>query len=131
MPVWHGERGKKKTGGKIHAHRRKKKFELGSNPLLTKVEKAKKKIVRTKGGGRKIKSLAAQSVSVYDPTTKQTKRVKILDVIENPANPHFVRRGILTKGTTIETELGLARITSRPSQHGTVSAVLIKEKKSA
>lgn len=129
MPIWHGERGKKKTGGKIHAHRRKRKFELGSNPLMTKLGKERKKIARTKGSGRKIKSLATQSANVYDPSTRATKCVKIIDVIENPANPHFVRRGILTKGTTIETELGLARITSRPSQHGTVSAVLVKGKK--
>jgi small subunit ribosomal protein S8e len=129
MPVWHGERGKKKTGGKISAHRRKRKFELGSNPLMTKLGKEKKKIVRAKGGRKKIKSLAVQSANVYDPSTKKTQRVKIVDVIENPANPHFVRRGIITKGTTIETELGLARVTSRPSQHGIVSAVLTKEKK--
>ena len=56
-------------------------------------------------------------------------RVKIIDVIENPANPHFVRRGIITKGTTIETELGLARVTSRPSQHAVVSAVLLEKEK--
>jgi len=129
MPVWHGERGKKKTGGKIHAHRRKRKFELGSTPLMTKLGKETKKIVRTKGKGRKIKSLSAQHANVYDSATRATKRVKIIDVIENPANPHFVRRGIITKGTTIETELGLARVTSRPSQHGVVSAVLVKEKK--
>lgn len=128
MPVWHGERGKKKTGGRIKAHRRKRKFELGSNPLMTKLGGQRKKIVRTKGGGRKIKALTAQNANVYDPSTKKTKRVRIIDVVENPANPHFVRRGIITKGTTVETELGLARVTSRPSQQGVISAVLIKEK---
>lgn len=129
MPVWHGEIGKKRTGGSIHLHRRKKKFELGSNPLLTKLGKGRKSIIRTKGGGVKIKILAAQKANVYDPSTKQTKLVKITDIISNPANPHFVRRGIITKGATIETELGLARVTSRPSQQGAVNAVMIEEKK--
>ena len=128
MPIWHGDRGRKKTGGKVKVRRRKRKFELGSNPLLTKVDREKKKTVKTKGGGRKTRALAAQHANVYDPTTKTTKKVKVTDIIENPANPHFVRRGIITKGTTIETELGMARVTSRPSQRGIVNAVLVKGK---
>ena len=127
MPVWHGDRGKKKTGGKINLNRRKRKYELGSNPILTKLGKLKRKIVRTKGGGRKIKALSIDYANVYDASSKATKKVKIMDVVENKANPHLVRRGILTKGAVVETELGLARITSRPSQHGIVSAVLIKK----
>ena len=47
------------------------------------------------------------------------------EVVENPANRHFVRRNIMTKGTVIETEKGKARITSRPGQDGTINAVLI------
>jgi len=128
MPVWHGDRGKKKTGKKVKLARKKRKFELGSNPILTKLGKNKKKVVKTKGGGSKVKSLAVQYANVYDPSTKKTTKVRITDIVENPANPHFVRRGIITKGTTIETELGLARVKSRPSQYGIVSAVLVKEK---
>lgn len=129
MPIWHGERGKKKTGGKVNLYRRKRKFERGSNPLMTKLGKERKKVVRTKGGSRKLRALAAQTANVYDPATKKTQKVKIIDVIKNLANPHFVRRGIITKGTTIETELGLARVTSRPSQHGVVSAVVLEKEK--
>jgi len=40
----------------------------------------------------------------------------------------FVRRKIITKGAIIKTELGLAKVTSRPSQDGVVNAVLIEEK---
>ncbi|RLI95711.1 MAG: 30S ribosomal protein S8e, partial [Candidatus Aenigmatarchaeota archaeon] len=56
-----------------------------------------------------------------------TKKVKILDVLENPANPQLVRSKIVTKGCIIKTELGNAKVTSRPSQHGIVNAVLIKK----
>jgi len=127
MPVWHRDRGKKKTGGRINLNRRKRKYELGSNPILTKLGKVKRKIVRTKGGGSKVKALSIDHVNVYDASSKATKKVKIMDVVENKANPHLVRRGILTKGAVIETELGLAKITSRPSQHGVVSAVLLNK----
>ena len=129
MSVWHGEKGRKHTGGLIRLFRKKRKFELGSPPVHTKIEKEEKKITRTKGGGSKVKNFQTQTVNVLDPSSKQIKKVKILDVIENPANPQWVRRKIITKGTIIKTELGNARITSRPSQHGTVSAVIVEEKK--
>ncbi|MFH1622927.1 MAG: 30S ribosomal protein S8e [Candidatus Aenigmatarchaeota archaeon] len=128
MPVWHGDRGKRKTGGAVTQSRKKRKFELGSNPLMTKLGPEKKKSERTKGGLTKLRALSTDNANVYNPADKTTKRVKITDIVENPANPHFVRRGIITKGATIETELGLARVRSRPSQHGVVSAVLLKEK---
>ena len=57
------------------------------------------------------------------------KKLKILNVIENPANPHLVRQNIITKGCIIETEMGKARITSRPGQSGVLNAVLIEPKK--
>lgn len=128
MPVWHGDIGKRKTGGAMTQSRKKRKFELGSNPLMTTLGPVKRKTERTKGGLTKLRALSADYANVYNPADRTTKRVKITDIMENPASPHFVRRGIITKGATVETELGLARVRSRPSQHGVVSAVLLKEK---
>jgi small subunit ribosomal protein S8e len=130
MTVWHGEKGKKETGGKIILARKKRKRELGSLPVLTRVGKDERKKYRTKGGGEKVKAFSVEFANVLDPKTNVVKKVKILDVLENPANPHFVRRKIITKGAIIKTELGNARVTSRPSQHGIVNAIiLIDEKK--
>jgi small subunit ribosomal protein S8e len=126
---WHGEKGKKKTGGKITSHRKKRKYELGSLAIHTTIGKKKKKFSKTKGGGIKVKAVSVQSVNVYDPKTKKMKRVKILDIVKNPANPHLVRRGIITKGALIKTELGTAKVTSRPSQVGVANAVLVEENK--
>lgn len=126
MARWHGEVGKKPTGGKIKLHRGKRKYELGSLPLHTKLGKRKIKIVRTKGGGRKVKAASIEFVNVTDG--KETKKVKILDIVETPSDPHFARRGIITKGSVLKTELGLVKVTSRPSQHGILNAVKIKEK---
>ena len=52
-------------------------------------------------------------------------KTEIISVVENPANIHYVRRNIMTKGAIIETELGKAKITSRPGQTGTINAILI------
>jgi small subunit ribosomal protein S8e len=129
MAVWHGEKGKKRTGGEIVLARKKKKRELGSLPVLTKIGKEKREKFRTMGGGEKLKAFSVEFANVLDPKTNSAKKVKILDILENPANPHFVRRKIITKGAIIKTELGNAKVTSRPSQHGIVNAILIEEKK--
>jgi len=125
MAVWHGERGKTRTGGEITLSRKKKLCELGSLPTFTEIGKEKKKSYRTKGGGKKVKIFATEFANVLNPTTNEVKKAKILDVIENPANPHFVRRKVITKGAVIRTEVGNARITSRPNQHGVVNAVAL------
>jgi small subunit ribosomal protein S8e len=127
MAIWHGEKGRKPTGGLIKLARKKRKYELGSLPVHTKLGKEKRKIVRTKGGGRKVKAFSVEFANVLDPVSNTVKKVKILDIIENPANPHFVRRGIITKGCIIKTEIGNARVTSRPSQHGVVNAIALEK----
>jgi small subunit ribosomal protein S8e len=129
MAIWHGEKGKKPTGGKIHLSRKKRKRELGSLPLHTKIGKEKKKIEKTKGGGRKVKAFSVEFANVLDPASNTVKKVKILGIVSNPANPHFVRRGIITKGAVIKTEIGNARVTSRPSQHGIVNAIALEKEK--
>lgn len=128
MAVWHGDAGRKVTGGKIRIARKKRKYELGSEPAYTKIGEEKKRKKRTKGGGIKIKLSSTNFANVLDLETKKSKKVKILDVVENPANPHFARSEIITKGAIIETDLGKAKVTSRPSQHGIVNAVLIEKK---
>ncbi|RLF82243.1 30S ribosomal protein S8e, partial [Thermococci archaeon] len=54
-------------------------------------------------------------------------KVKIISVVENPANRQYVRRNIVTKGAIVQTEIGKALVTSRPGQDGIVNAVLLKE----
>ncbi|MDD4281670.1 MAG: 30S ribosomal protein S8e, partial [Candidatus Methanofastidiosa archaeon] len=63
-------------------------------------------------------------VNVHTPDG--AKRVRLTNVVENPANIHYVRRNVLTKGAVIETEIGKARITSRPGQDGVLNAILVE-----
>jgi len=130
MTKWHIDTGKKVTGGKIVSHRKKRKFQRGSLPLLTRIGKEKKTKERVKGGMEKVKLSQAEFANVIDPKTNKTRKVKILDVLRNEANPQYVRRRIITKGTIIKTELGEAKVLSRPSQQGIVNAqVLTTEEK--
>jgi len=115
----------KQTGAKYKDFRKKRKSDMGRIPTLTKIGESETKNVRVLGGNLKVRLQNADKVNLYNPKDKKSTVVKIKTVAENPANRHFVRRNIITKGTVVETELGKARITSRPGQDGTLNAVLI------
>ena len=127
MAISHHKAKKSPSGSKYRAFRKKKKFELGNNPTLTKLDKIRSKTVRTLGGNSKTRLLSVDTANIVDTKTKKSSKTKIKNVVDNPANRYFVRRNIITKGCIIETEKGKARVTSRPGKEGTVNAVLIKE----
>ena len=117
---------RKPSGGKYKQKGRKEKvYELGREPAYTGLDKKRAKSVRTRGAHRKIILLSTDTANLFDPKTKKYEQIKIKTIVENPANRHFIRRNIMTKGSVIETEKGRARITSRPGQDGVVNAVLI------
>lgn len=125
MSVWHGDQHKKKTsGGRKPAHRMKRRYERGSFPTETTLGETTKKTNRRRGNNPKTRLTATNQTNIFDPNTKKTQKTEILRVIRNPANVDYNRRGVITKGTIIETPLGPARVTSRPGQHGIVNAVL-------
>jgi small subunit ribosomal protein S8e len=81
---------------------------------------------RTRGGGVSVGLSSVDSANVADPAAGKVVRAKIIRVKSSPANRDYGRRGVITKGATIETELGEARVVSRPSDDGAVNAVLVK-----
>lgn len=128
MSVWHGDLKKReKSGGKRRAYRGKRKFERGSFPTETTLGELKRKTVRGRGGNAKVKVRSDRQVCVTDKKTEKTVKAEIVRVAKNPANIDYDRRGVITKGSIVETSLGAARITSRPGQDGVINAVLIGE----
>ncbi|USS41388.1 30S ribosomal protein S8e [Thermococcus aggregans] len=127
MAIWQGRSLKKPSGGRIILARKKRKRELGREPAFTRVveDKEERKIIRTYGGNRKVRLVKAVYANVFE--NGKGRKVRILSVVENPANRQYVRRNIITKGAIIQTEVGKAIVTSRPGQDGVVNAVLIKE----
>lgn len=124
MGFWQGRSKRKNTGGRLRTARTKKKREMGSEFIEPRVGEYRKKVTRGYGGHKKLKIKSAEFVNVVTPDG--AKRVAINGVVENPANIHYVRRNVLTKGAIIDTEVGKARITSRPGQHGVLNAVLVE-----
>lgn len=128
LSYFQGRDKKKPTGGRLHTSREKKRYELGSPPTETAlgVKADAKKTTRARGGNRKIRLDKAAFVNVTNPKDNSTRKVKLLKVKNNPSNVDYARRGIITKGAVVETELGDARVTSRPGQDGMLNATLLK-----
>ena len=124
MVQWHGRSNRKSTGGKYHSLRKKRKAELGRHFGETRQGETKRKLVRTRGGSRKVRLLQEKFANVTTHDGK-TQKVEILDVIGNPADRNYARRKIMTSSAIIRTSLGDAKITSRPGQSGVINAVII------
>jgi len=124
MGFWQGKSRRKNTGGRLKLARKKRKREMGSEFIEPRIGEYRKKILKCYGGHEKTKIKSTEYVNVS--TSEGAKRAKIQTVLENPANIHYVRRNVLTKGAIVETDIGKARITSRPGQHGVLNAVLVE-----
>ncbi|MBD3313071.1 30S ribosomal protein S8e [Candidatus Woesearchaeota archaeon] len=125
MVVIHRRSLRKQTGARKVPYSKKRIHQKGSRPTLTSLGERKVQTTRTRGGKDKQRLLKGEFVNVLDKKTKKSFKVKIKNILENPANRHYIRRNIITKGTIIETEKGKAMVTSRPGQEGSVNAVLV------
>jgi small subunit ribosomal protein S8e len=119
-------RKRKETGGKRRPYRGRKASEADNYAFETAVGEASSSAKRSRGGTWKFGLRRANKANVFDPSTNKTVNAEIVRVTANPANREYERRGVITRGATIETDLGRARVTSKPSADGVVNAVLVK-----
>jgi small subunit ribosomal protein S8e len=124
--LWQGRSVRRESGKRYRISRRKKRFEIGRAPADTTLGEGRNRIIRTRGGNLKVRALRTQYANISMPATGESKRAKIETVVENRADPNYMRRNILTRGAIIKTELGKARVVSRPAQDGVVNAILIE-----
>jgi small subunit ribosomal protein S8e len=124
--LWQGGSRRTYTGKLLRRARKKRKFEIGGNQVETLIGERKIKKKKTRGGGFKVKLFREQFANIYIPSEKKVVKAEITNVLENPAHVHYARRNVVTKGAIIETSVGKARVTSRPSQEGIINAVLMK-----
>ncbi|MDP6641963.1 MAG: 30S ribosomal protein S8e [Candidatus Nanoarchaeia archaeon] len=125
MAITHSRPTKKVSGGKYQKYRKKRKYEKGNSPTHTKVGDRRSSKIRVRSKNFKFRVYSDNVVNVYDPKTKKYSKLKIKTIVETPANRHFVRRNIMTKGTIIETEKGKAKVTNRPGQENIINAILV------
>jgi small subunit ribosomal protein S8e len=119
-----GRSTRKRTGGRRRHSRNKRKYELGDETTETELDRPTLKTIDARGTTEKVRAISTNVASVADGD--EVVEADIENVVENPANPNYIRRNIITKGAVIETSEGQARVTSRPGQDGQVNAVLIE-----
>ena len=115
--------GRKISGGKYHKKRKKKLFEMPGKVRVVKLGEKKTKSLRVRGGAIKTVTLSHNIMNIV--MAGKVKKAKIKNVIETPSNRFLARQNILVKSAIVDTDLGKARITNRPSQEGQVQGVLI------
>ncbi len=127
---YQGNDNRKPTGGIRGRHVKVKRKALGGGPprpaIISPVER--RKVERAFGGNRKVRLVRVAYVNVFIPSEGRARKARIVRILESPANREFLKRGIIVKGTVVETEVGKAVVTSRPSQEGVANALLIEGK---
>lgn len=116
--------GRKVSGGRYIKPKKKKLTGRQGQARIVKIGETKTKLLQGRGNTTKIVSFLNNIANVI--VKGKAKKSTIKNVLETPSNIFLARQNILVKGAIIETELGKAKITNRPSQEGNVQAKLIE-----
>ena len=129
MAQWQGRSRRKRTGGRYRPLRHKRKREIGREaiPALVDTEGNEHASYRSRGGGIKIGQIKIATINVTDKAKGRTFPAKVKSVIENPSDPNYVQRNIVTKGALVLTDKGKVKVTSRPGQNGALNGILVAE----
>ena len=119
------DRGRKTTGGKYRKQRKSKLYEYHGFERSATLGTTKRKQLRMHGGASKTILLKENQANIL--VGKKIQRTEIINVEATPQNKFLARQNRLMKGAIIETSVGKARITNRPSQEGQVNAVLLEK----
>ena len=130
MGVYQWRDRKRPSGGKRSWYYKvKRKYAFGRYFIPAVLSSSEeRKIIRVRGDNIKVRARKVAYAVVSDPETGMSVKARILKILETPANREYARRGIIVKGTIIETTEGKAVVTSRPGQDGVVNAVLIEKR---
>jgi small subunit ribosomal protein S8e len=117
-------KGKKVSGGKYVALRKKKKYEIQGQKRIVKIGEDKKKTVKVRGGNTKTFLLRGKTINLL--IKDKNVQSEITNVLETPSNRFLARQNVLTKGTVVQTSKGKAKITNRPTQEGNINGILVE-----
>ena len=131
MAKCHGTSRRKPSGGRLkrpNRYRGKRRTEVSSEAQYAYIgEKDDRKMYRKNAGSQTTRLLSANTVNVNIPKEGKTVKATINSVIANDADPNFIRRNIVTKGSIVDTSMGKVKITSRPGMHGVASGILLED----
>ncbi|CEM38366.1 unnamed protein product [Vitrella brassicaformis CCMP3155] len=89
------------TGGRMPIHQKKRKFELGRPPAMTKLGTKRLRVVRCRGGNIKYRALRLETGNFSWGSENISRKCRILDVVYNPVSNEMVRTKTLVKNTIV------------------------------
>merc|ERR1711920_468139 len=92
----------RKTGGRRNIHQKKRKFEMGRPPAMTRIGAKRVRSVRCRGGNVKYRALRLDNGDYSWGSENCTRKVRILDVVYNATSNELVRTKTLLKNTIIQ-----------------------------
>lgn len=116
--------GRKISGGRYKKPKKKKLTGRQNQARIVKIGDKKTKLLNGRGKTSKLVSFFGNEANII--VKGKSKKTTIKNVVETPSNTFLARQNILVKGAIIETELGKAKITNRPSQEGNIQAILVE-----
>jgi len=95
---------RRETGGRRNNTVKKRKYDLGRPPAMTKLGAKRIHTVRVRGGNTKFRALRLETGNFSWGSESQTRRVRILDVVYNASNNELVRTKTLVKNAIIQVD---------------------------
>jgi len=93
---------RRNTGGKRKVHRKKRKYELGRPPAMTRLGPNRIHPVRGRGGNIKYRALRLETGNFSWGTEAVARRTRLLAVVYNASNNELVRTNTLVKNAIIQ-----------------------------
>ncbi|GEQ70150.1 hypothetical protein JCM33374_g3826 [Metschnikowia sp. JCM 33374] len=92
------------TGAKRAQFRKKRKFELGRQPAMTKIGGKRIHTVRTRGGNKKFRALRVETGNFSWASEGVARKTRIASVVYHPSNNELVRTNTLTKSAIVQVD---------------------------
>ena len=89
------------TGGRMPIHKKKRKFEMGRVPTMTKLGAKKIVNVRGRGGNVKRRALRCDHGNFAWGSEAMAVKTRVLDTVYNATNNELVRTKTLVKNTIV------------------------------
>ena len=92
------------TGGRMPIHKKKRKFEMGRVPSMTKIGTKRVVFVRGRGGNIKTRALKSDHGNFSWGSEAISCKTRILDTVYNATNNELVRTKTLVKNTIVSVD---------------------------
>jgi small subunit ribosomal protein S8e len=89
------------TGGRMPIHQKKRKFEMGRQPAMTKLGQKRVRPVRARGANMKYRALRIDAGNFSWGSEAVSRKTRVLDIVYNATNNELVRTKTIVKNCIV------------------------------